>query len=210
LYFIEFLLNLFFDTCNGLEVVYLAPFFLACSALEYRFKILNDRLKTAFSCEMSSLLKEVVPKGSKQTLFHIIKLYDELTDGLDLFNSVFTISVSFLIFIETVKVFQISISVYLFLWILFDYQCSDLLLNFALCCHKRQIQRWSGPSFHHLFDNSNNFDFINRSFYDQKSWVFDGTNKAHFKIGEQNAGHTLWGWFAWYCQTILSENFISR
>jgi hypothetical protein len=88
------LLNLFFDTYNGLEVVYLAPFFLACSALEYRFKILNDRLKTAFSCEMSSLLKEVVPKGSKQTLFHIIKLYDELTDGLDLFNSVFTISVS--------------------------------------------------------------------------------------------------------------------
>jgi hypothetical protein len=84
-------LTLFFNFHVAIEIIYVLPLILATRTLKNRFKILNDFLRDSF---LNAEVKQVLPRDSRKNLILILKLFDELSDGLDLLNQIFTFSVN--------------------------------------------------------------------------------------------------------------------
>jgi hypothetical protein len=108
-------LTLFLNFHVAIEIIYVLPLILATRTLENRFKILNNLLKNSF---LNAEVTQVLPRESRKILIVILRLFNELSDGLDLTNQIFTFSVNF------IKIFVITfIDWFEFQFILYSGTC---------------------------------------------------------------------------------------
>ncbi len=86
-------LSLFYNIYFFFELVFAMPLILSSVLLKSNFQILNDCLRVTFFGDQISTVKQVIPKESEYITVMVAKIYEVLSDALDLVNSNFTLHV---------------------------------------------------------------------------------------------------------------------
>jgi hypothetical protein len=86
-------MNILYNIYVFFELVYAMPLILTSVMLKSNFQILNDCLRDTFLGDRISTGKQVIPKESEYITVTVAKIYEVLSDALDLVNSNFTFQV---------------------------------------------------------------------------------------------------------------------
>jgi hypothetical protein len=86
-------MNILYNIYVFFELVYAMPLILTSVMLKSNFQILNDCLRETFFGDQISTGKQVIPKESEYITVTVAKIYEILSDALDLVNSNFTFQV---------------------------------------------------------------------------------------------------------------------
>lgn len=99
------LVSFYYTFINIFRGFFLVQFVLACSAIQVRFKALNDE----FTRKHSTIRKLFFPKPNITTNFYLGKTFQQLCDCIDIVNETLTIN-----FIPMFAVFLVRFKVFIF------------------------------------------------------------------------------------------------